>query len=160
MRKSIFLFVAIVLVLFFIVGRLIFKALNPKSAPIEIYEVAYLNTDKMQEADTATINHSYNRYVIKAYLFGHSTSDYVKKNAADAFVCVFQKDSLQKTVDTVLLIDSKLREPLLYPPYEYFLGITLQKNLQGRNVLILGNQIQALSRYKYRYANIQLGIDD
>lgn len=96
MRKSIFLFVAIVLVLFFIVGRLIFKALNPKSAPIEIYEVAYLNTDKMQEADTATINHRYNRYVIKAYLFGHSTSDYVKKMQRTLLFAFFKKTRFKK----------------------------------------------------------------
>ena len=157
MRKLVVLFIIVVTTPFVIIGILVFKGCNFEFPLKEIY----LNTNKMKEADIGTIDHSYNSSLIKVYTFDKKESIKDSIHPADVFIYAFFKDSLSKTADTVILLDSHLHgsfEPKRIS--DFLFEIKEAKKLNGCKLLIPKYQILLFKNYKYKYANVHMLLED
>jgi len=158
MRKPIIIFVSIVTISVIIIGCLIFKAFNPTVIVNEHYQDFYLNTDKRHEADSALINYNFGSYICAAYKFDGKSN--IEKTGADVFVYVINKDSIHVALDTILLLDTRLKRPWQQHVEDYFEYIEPQKNIAGCMVSIPQRQIEALTKYKFLYADVELVSED
>ena len=158
MRKSTIIFVSITSIALILLSCLIFQAFNPKVFINKHYQQFYLNTDEMEEANKAIITDNFSSYISSAYKFDGKNN--VKEIGADVFVYVINKDSLNLYSDTVLLLDARLKRPWEQHIENYMEYIQPQKSLHGAMVSVPQEQISAIKKYKFLYANVDFATED
>lgn len=157
MRTLTTIFIIVVATPFIIIGILVFKGCSYTYFRNQVY----LNTSKMQEANYDVADSIAGPALISAY-YCHKTI--AKKDTvpwADVFVCQSsnKKDSLK--VDTIILLDTNLRnenEPK--NPYNYWTGVREARKFSACKISITKDQIPLFRKYKYKYARVILVTDD
>jgi len=141
-------------------GTIIFKNFIQKPQP----QLFYLNTDSMQMA-SSHVTDSASRQLQVVSIFPCNTKNAAGKAIpwADLYVCRSYNKADSLSGDTAqLFIDVHTNSDLnnIKDPDHYGIDIKTSQNFKKCMVMVPANQISAIRKYRYRFAQVTLVDDD